>query len=102
VPSNFRQWVVGSFAEIAPDLGAVGLPEYRLTVRPSQGDLTDLVFKGIGHRRVLEMAIEMATSYSTDACAVVEVDMRAHQNPARMKIISQLAERLAQRVAALT
>lgn len=47
----------------------------------------------------LHDAIERAASYSEEALAVVETDMRAHFNPLRMAVIRRLAFKLARRLA---
>jgi len=99
VPTNYRVWTITSFSELDADLQAVGFPAHRLTVRPNTGELRGLIFKGVSNRRVLEMAIETARAHSEDGRARVETDMRAHQNPTRMKGISSLADRLAVRIA---
>jgi hypothetical protein len=98
--SNYAVWVSDSLSSIEGELQHVGFPEQALTVKPRQGDLRTLVFKGIRHRRVLDLAIQYCCEFSEDGKAVVETDMRAHQNPARMATLAKLAERLATRLAA--
>jgi hypothetical protein len=100
-PTNYREWLVSDTSPVVEDLDAFGFPGHRLTVRPNQGDLTGMVFKGIGNLHLLGMAIEMARGHSPDSLARVSTDMRAHRNPTRMRVISDLADRLALRIAAL-
>ncbi|MBI1290879.1 hypothetical protein GC173_06490 [bacterium] len=100
-PTSYGSWVLTAADLATADFDAAGFPSHRLTVRPNRGDLSALVFKGIGNERLLEMAVEMACENSDDGRAFVESDMRAHRNPTRMRVISELAERLALRIAAL-
>jgi len=55
--------------------------------------------KGVRDRATLGSAIREAAACSGDGRALVQTDMRAHQNPTRMATLARLAERLAARLA---
>jgi len=57
--------------------------------------------KGVVDAERLSAAIADAAAASSDGRARLETDMRAHLNPTRMKSLTELADRLAQRLATL-
>ncbi|HMA46735.1 MAG TPA: DUF6671 family protein, partial [Frankiaceae bacterium] len=56
------------------------------------------VEKGIRDRGALARAVGRAVHSSAGGQAVVETDLRAHQNPTRMEVIAEVARRLARRL----
>lgn len=74
-----------------------GMPDQALIVRPSQGG--GAIAKGVSGADALRRAIAAAVSASPDGLAVVEPDLRAHHNPSRRLILTDLAARLARRLA---
>lgn len=70
-------------------------------VRPHSGFVPGLTFKGLKKPEEVEEAIKRCSSASKDGLALVQTDMRASMNPSRMKVISELAENMALRLAAL-
>ncbi|MBJ7341465.1 DUF6671 family protein [Mycolicibacterium sp.] len=76
-----------------------GLPGQALIVRPARGGAPTDIVKGITHRHQLRSAVAGAAHRSTDGLALVEPDLRAHHNPGRRLILTQLAATLARRLA---
>lgn len=95
--TNFAHCEVTCVDEIVPWLGRARFPSHALIVRPVGAD--GPIDKGIGTPDALEAAIARAIAASPPGIAHVETDMRAHLNPTRMRVIAQLAERLAARLA---
>lgn len=74
-----------------------GLPDQALIVRPYRYGTP--ITKGISTIAALHRAIAAAVMHSPDGLAQVEPDLRAHHNPSRRLILTQLADRLARRLA---
>ena len=74
-------------------------PSHALIVRPNEWKSKKIIFKGIENRADLEDAFAQSKTSSKDQKVWIETDMRAHMNPSRMQVISQLADQLAQRLA---
>lgn len=100
--TNFAHIVTDSIDKMGDFLSRVGFPEHGLIVRPNAESAAQAVIhKGIRSRSELAAAIDASAPLSTDRQALVQTDMRAHQNPKRMASIGRLAERLAQRLITL-
>lgn len=105
--ANYDVATAADISELDAFLGRVRFPTHGLIVRPNQTDSPwwklhpELVrtCKGVATRDSLAYAISEAARVSEDRRAQVMTDMRAHMNPTRMKTISDLAARLARRVA---
>mgnify|MGYP003335375245 CR=1 FL=1 len=83
-------------------LMAVGFPRHALIVRPSQPDQeSPRIWKGVSSQPALLSALPMAMHHSSDGCAQVETDMRAHCNPTRMAAIRRLSFKLIRRIRSL-
>lgn len=99
VESNFDHFTVGAAgyrsAAFWDFLEAVGFPAHALVVVPHGPIGHPPIFRGVKTLDDLGSAIEQAMAASGVGLAHVETDMRAHMNPTRMRVISQLAERLA-------
>ncbi|MFM7394770.1 MAG: DUF6671 family protein [Cyanobium sp.] len=86
--------------DLARWLQAVGFPGHALLVRPhAAGPCDALPRKGLHTPPDLLDAVVAAMERSSDGCALLETDMRAHCNPTRMACIRRLAFRLVRRVA---
>ncbi len=102
--TNFGRTCCGSWREAAAFAGAHGFPAHGLVVRP--GGAPDLdgpereleMVKGIQCPRELENAVRTALEKSPARRVWVETDMRAHQNPTRMRALRALAFRLVRRM----
>jgi hypothetical protein len=97
--TNSAHREVCAFEELGDWLQTVRFPSHGLIVRPKSEQPRIAVEKGIVTPEHLRAAIERATSYSEEATAVVETDMRAHFNPTRMSLIRRLSFKLARRLA---
>jgi hypothetical protein len=107
--TNFDACVAVAGDDVQPFLSRVQFPAHGLIVRPNtlaspwwklHPDLR-LIFKGIRNRSALEEAIAACARRSEDGLAHIDTDMRAHMNPTRMASISELAHKLARRIACL-
>ncbi|MFQ4140097.1 DUF6671 family protein [Nodosilinea sp. PGN35] len=93
--TNYRQQVVGSWAEAEAFAAAVGFPSHGLIVRADDA----VIAKGITTAEELETAVARAMQQSTRSTARLETDMRALYNPTRMGAIAQATEHLLQAIA---
>ena len=85
--------------ELARWLKAVGFPGHALLVRPHAGGEGErLPRKGLATQRDLMEAVLEAMERSSDGCALLETDMRAHCNPTRMRSIRRLGVALVRRM----
>lgn len=76
----------------------VGFPDYGLIVRPVSNHDPGVIVKGIREPGTLAAAFHRAIGASPDHAAQIESDLRAHHNPARMRVIRRLAAKLARRL----
>lgn len=74
-------------------------PSHGLIVRPNKSNKKTFIIKGIQAYDMLEEAFLNCCRISEDGKALVETDMRAHMNPTRMKVIKELADSFARRLA---
>ncbi len=111
--NNFANCSVQNFEGLSDFLTRMKFPTHAVIVRPSR-PRTNLVsritsklglrnqenqiFKGISNRGELEEVFEHCKSLSEDGRVLVESDMRAHVNPTRLRVIRQLAIKLARRL----
>lgn len=97
--TNFAHVVTDDIDRIDDFLLKAGFPEHGLIVRANEPyDARSLILKGIRSRSELGAAIQSTVALSLDGQALIQTDMRAHQNPQRMASIGRLAERLTQRL----
>ncbi|MCU0635951.1 MAG: hypothetical protein MUE41_13835 [Gemmatimonadaceae bacterium] len=80
-------------------LERTGFPSHALIVRPRHAAPGEALTKGVRDLGTLQHALARARAVSSDGVAMVETDMRAHQNPTRMREIGALAVQLARRLA---
>lgn len=92
--SGLRQ-VIRDAAELC--LSNFGWPEQALIVRPASGTGTG-TSKGITTSSQLATAIAAATARDPGGQAIVEPDLRAHHNPSRRRVLTELAHQLAERL----
>jgi hypothetical protein len=99
--TNFSHLVVSDMAATEPWLIQIGFPQHAVIVRPNLAKNTFVIAKGLTNLEDVERAIALASKDSSDGCARLETDMRAHLNPTRMRSIAQLAASLGERLARL-
>ncbi|MBX7143699.1 MAG: hypothetical protein K1X79_04545 [Oligoflexia bacterium] len=98
VDTNYAHKIVSSMDEIGDFLCRAKFPSHALIVRPNQWVDKHVINKAINQLKELEAAVYTACQHSSDKKAWIETDMRANFNPSRMKIIGDLAQRLATRL----
>jgi len=100
--TNYDSTITGDGRVDPKFLARVGFPEHGLIVRPCSpaGAGPGPVVKGVRSRAGLAEAVAACRRAASDGRVLVQSDMRAHQNPTRMRSIARLAERLAERLAA--
>jgi hypothetical protein len=97
--TNYEQVTLDRVDESLTDfLHRVQFPSHKVIVMPNVADEPGLIFKGISDLMALESQIRRCIQHSKDGQALVQTDMRAMMNPTRMRVISELAERLAKRL----
>lgn len=75
-------------------------PSHQLVVRPQQhGSPPDEIFKGVAELRELEA--RFALVHARHGAAWIELDLRAHANPTRMRAIEAAAREFAEELARL-
>lgn len=95
--TNYAHHELQPGQEASEFLARVGFPQHGLVVRalPSQ----QVLAKGVVEPAALQQLL--AQAFATTPRVRLETDMRAHLNPTRMQCLAELAQQLAQRVAAL-
>ena len=99
--TNYKMESLDSLVKLEKFVEATQFPSHALIVRPNDRKDARFLFKGIDTYQALEEAFNASVKYSTDGKVWVETDMRAHMNPSRMKVIQELADRMAQRLSTL-
>jgi len=97
--TNFMHRCIANYDEVRPLLEAALFPSHGLIVRPNSWTDKKIIFKGIRDENELRVSITKSLAASRDGKAWLETDMRANVNPSRMKVIGELAEKLAKRLA---
>ncbi|GCE06801.1 DUF6671 family protein [Dictyobacter aurantiacus] len=95
------QCTARTFADLGTFLEGAHFPSHALIVRPEGLFQPDLIFKAVTDPQRLEELITLCAAESPAGLAHIESDLRAHMNPTRRRVLSQLAEQLAQRLARL-
>jgi hypothetical protein len=85
-------------AELESALTGWGFPAQALIVRPASGGAPNDIAKGITETSHLHRAVRTAAGRSADGHALVEPDLRAHHNPTRQAVLTQLGRNMAQRL----
>jgi hypothetical protein len=96
--TNFAHAVVAEASALSDFLIHAAFPSHALIVRPNVGGEATDVVKGVREPGQLERAVQAARRVSMDGLARVETDMRAQFNPSRLRVIRQLALKLARRL----
>jgi hypothetical protein len=99
--TNYRMAECSTFDELRSFAEMAHFPRHGLIVRPYPGKIKDTIFKGIDCETLLEEAFDISLAQSPERKVWVETDMRAHFNPTRMGMISQLAVVMANRLTCL-
>ncbi|MBS0517727.1 MAG: hypothetical protein JSR90_03500 [Proteobacteria bacterium] len=98
--TNWRLMQFGAGEPGVPEaLAAMGFPEYGVFV--ICGSDSSRPIKGLASVEEVISAIDQEARRSEDGKAILISDMRAHRNPARMKILRALAWKLAKRLSML-
>ncbi|APD49320.1 hypothetical protein KQ302_12890 [Synechococcus sp. CS-602] len=97
--TNFDHCTASPGADLDPWLDRIGFPTHAVIVQPHRARAKPCLSKGLGAVAELREAIEQASRASSDGLALLETDMRAHQNPTRMASIRVLAFKLVRRIA---
>ncbi|GCE29835.1 hypothetical protein KDA_53190 [Dictyobacter alpinus] len=95
------QCTARTFAAVETFLARARFPSHALIVRPEGVLQPDLLFKAVIDPQRLQELITLCAAASPVGLAHIESDLRAHMNPTRRRVLSQLAEQLAQRLACL-
>lgn len=96
--TNYRTELVDSWDELQKLATETLFPSHALILRPEGRDVCAPIFKGLDTESALRHAYRECVKLSSGAKVWVETDMRAHCNPTRMKVISELADKLAARL----
>jgi len=96
--TNFGHMTVPHIRKAHAFLKHARFPSHGLVVRPARGHFPDLLYKGIRKHARLKKTILTCARASSDGLAHIETDMRAHMNPTRMRVLTSLARKLAQRL----
>ncbi len=93
--TNFATETCTTYEQVVEFAERVQFPTHALVIKKSQHDVSNL-FKGIEHWDQLQT---VATHFiETEGQVYLETDMRAMHNPTRMKVIENLAHKLAQKI----
>lgn len=76
-------------------------PSHSLIIRPVEQEFSSLIYKGINQFEQLKTIIKQSFENYKIETLIIETDMRAHQNPIRMKTIEQLALKMTDRLQSL-
>lgn len=96
--TNFNKKKISTIEELKAFADSAKFPTHALILRSAEGGV---IYKGIQDHFVLVESFEKAKEASKEKGVLVETDMRAHMNPSRMNVISQLAKELAYRLISL-
>jgi hypothetical protein len=97
--TNYCMQAVDSLEELVTFAKKVKFPSHGLILRPNVTTTAGHIFKGINTQFELEYAFNECMKYASDSKVWVETDMRAVFNPTRMKVIKELAIKLAKQLA---
>lgn len=97
--TNYGMKAVGSWEDLQTFAEASQFPSHALILRPDGKEIKAPVFKGVDSQAALEEAFQECLKHSSEGKVSVETDMRAMFNPSRMKVIGELAAKMAERLA---
>lgn len=90
---------VRTVADATPLVQRIDFGRQAVIVRAGANPPRPPITKGITAFATLRAAIRAAVAASPDGYALLEVDLRAHHNPARQTVLGELGHRLARRLA---
>jgi hypothetical protein len=96
--TNYRTEKTTSLEQIYRFAEQVSFPSHALIIRPDKRETKSPIFKGLSTPEDLEEAFRECIKHSKESIVWVETDMRAQFNPSRMKVIAELAKKLAHRL----
>jgi hypothetical protein len=99
--TNYQMKAISTLDELQEFAMSARFPSHALVLRPNDRSSKDVLFKGIVDNNVLKRSFEKAMCASRDGLVWAETDMRAQFNPMRMAVISELADKMARRLATL-
>ncbi|WLR57303.1 hypothetical protein LC048_10830 [Mesobacillus subterraneus] len=82
-------------------LSKVRFPSHALILKPNKHQDKGIIFKGVNDVEECKEALSSCAAVSEDGMVQVATDMRANRNPTRMRVIGEVAEKMAQRLASL-
>jgi len=88
-------------AELDEFLASSHFPTHGMIARPNKAENSKAIIKDILNLNDLICAIATLARQSNDGMVTLSNDMRAHRNPTRMLCLSDLARKLAERIANL-
>jgi hypothetical protein len=94
--TNYRQHKVTHWEAMTEFAKAIKFPSHALLLK-SGGD-NPLIFKGLQDLAELKKAFDACQAHHQTPEVWVETDMRAHMNPSRQAVITDLARQLAKRL----
>lgn len=96
--TNYNMEVLDSFEALQKFAQTARFPSHALILRPADKERKTPIFKGINSQVELEKSFIEMKKYSREGKVWIETDMRANFNPSRMKVIKELAVKLAERL----
>ncbi len=97
IKTNFSHKTVRNLSEAKDFALRVGFPQHGLIVSASQQSLDqEMIFKGIVSESALHEALQRVLAQSSTA--FIQTDMRAMQNPTRLKVIAEATRDLVKKV----
>lgn len=93
--TNFNGEIVHSEKELIEFAHKIGFPDHALILKKAQEDFTE-IFKGI--KDIEKLKIIFHQLHAQNKSVYVETDMRAMNNPTRMKVIKKATEKLVEKI----
>lgn len=99
--TNYSMQTIDSVEELHKFAAKALFPSHALILRPNDELSENSIHKGISTYEELDTIFAKCKQESQDDKVWVETDMRAHVNPTRMSVISELALKMAKRLKSL-
>ena len=93
--TNFRGASIKTLQELEDFIDQVKFPEHGVIIRSSKKDFNNIVKGIIQYDALIKIFEEYVEKYGV---VYIETDMRALYNPSRMKVISELTEKLIEKI----
>ncbi len=97
--TNYRMEALDSLEQVQKFAQDALFPSHALILRPCNRESKHPIFKGVDSQSALEEAFRECLKSASNGKVWVETDMRAQFNPSRMLVITELAEKLSERLA---